>query len=156
MTTSNVTCTRACARDPLPHRDIEGDSVSQTIVIVKTFTLSVDKISPSIQSRKRCPMSADAIEIRPEELSIHELPVVERRVGTACGITLEIRRSEEGIVLVALPTIEGCSIVIKGTRDDFELLELTGKTMLHLFSKTAPLLTGDHFRAHGTAANFQL
>ena len=88
-----------------------------------------------------------------EQLPVHTTDPVERRVGTACGVTLEIRRKDDGLALVALPTIEGCSVIMNSSLEDLELIKLIGDTMLHLFSKTAPLLTGEHFRPHGTAAN---
>ena len=90
-----------------------------------------------------------------DQLSLHEPPVVERRVGTACGITLEIRRTDDdGLALVALPTIEGCSVIVNSATDDLELIKLIGDTMLRLFSKTAPLLTGEHFQPRRTTVNF--
>lgn len=91
-----------------------------------------------------------------EQLPIHTTDPVERRVGTACGITLEIRRKADGLALVAFPTTEGQTIIMNSSNDDLKLISLIGETMLWLLINTAPLLTGEHFRPHGTATKFGL
>ncbi len=102
---------RARARDPFACANLGGESVHQAIDNVQTSISFSAKIAQSIQSFERCLMTADTVEIHPEELPIHETPVVARRVGTACGVTLEIRRTDDGVALVALPTVEGISVI---------------------------------------------
>ncbi len=72
----------------------------------------------------------------------------DRRVGAACGISMEVWRkvANDQTVLVATPTIDGFTIFGAGAEGDVDYLAVLGAQMLELIRATGPLLTGSHFR----------
>ena len=71
----------------------------------------------------------------------------DRKVGIACGISMEVWRKvgDNQAVLVATPTIEGFTIFGAGAESDVDYLAALGDQMVDLLRTTGPLLTGSHF-----------